>query len=92
MNVDLFEDLIETIEKKIDDPSCKNIMQMLVLSSVEHDCNSIRRILTDSSYDVHVLIEIFLTRSNQQIELIDHTYVKRMQPLFIFVAVDHVRW
>ncbi|CAF3349728.1 unnamed protein product [Rotaria sp. Silwood1] len=69
------QNLNDVIETEINGNS-KRILKILLLSPIEYDCFELRRILTGTKIDETTLIEIFLTRCNEQIKTIIDTYSK----------------
>ena len=77
------------------------LLRILLLSSVEHDCYELRRILRGTSLDETVLVEIIFTRTLKHIRAVKETYQRceatlqrieliREQSIFSSVS-NHVR-
>jgi len=56
--------------------NAKKILKNLLLSPIERDCYEFRRVLKSINIDENILIEIFLSRSNKQIQAVINNYFK----------------
>ena len=70
--------------------NAKKILKCLLLSRIERDCYEFRRVLKDTNIDENILIEIFFTRSNKQIQAVINNYFKCKFNRFIsfFYSLD----
>ena len=59
------------------DGSLRTVLTILLLSPIEQDCYEFRRVLTTIQSDETILIEIFVTRTPKQIQLINENYFRR---------------
>ena len=63
----------------------KKLLKILLLSPTEHDCYETRRVLTMSNMDENILLQIFLDRTDRQIEVMKETYQKREKYHFLMI-------
>jgi hypothetical protein len=65
--------------------NAKKILKNLLLSPIERDCYEFRRVLKSINIDENILIEIFLSRSNKQIQAVINNYFKCKFKRFVSV-------